>query len=218
MGLLMENVLKPKHRTLEHQTTIEGEVNIVDKPSEKTTFKERISSYNPWGKSEQNEPKDVPMKRIIDRDGTFYQSRGKVVIQRKINRSHFICLYSQDWFHSLLDTPTYRIVVLLMVNYLIIAVIFACPYYVISHFYDCHLDIKTFFQALIFSLETMSTVGYGTRDIFFGNCMMAAFVFCLQVLVSLVVTALVIGVIYHRVSRPQTRASTIVFSNKGNRY
>ncbi len=210
--------LLPPGRDYDFQNMESGQPTVMDKPHVKTTFAQKLKKLIPLRLRKRKPPinvRDLPHVRIIDRDGQFHQSKGKVIIQRQIVRKDFIALYSNDWFHSLLDTPTYRIVILLMVNYLLIALIFAIAYYVLSVTVGCGLGITNLIQAMLFSLETMSTVGYGTQDIFFGGCLSAALIFSLQVLISLIVTALVIGVIYHRVSRPQTRASTIVFSNKG---
>ena len=51
--------------------------------------------------------------RIFDRDGVFFQSTGKVALRKKISRRDWRSLYSVDWFHSLVDAPTARIVAIL---------------------------------------------------------------------------------------------------------
>jgi hypothetical protein len=68
----------------------------------------------------------------------------------------------------------------------------------------------------MFSIETFATIGYGAPedDIFFGQCESVTVVITLQCLVHLLVEAVTIGVIYCRLARPSSRASTIIFSDK----
>ena len=75
------------------------------------------------------------------------------------------------------------------------------------------MGIEEPFDAFLFSLETMATIGYGTQDIFFNDCLITALVLTLQICSKLVIDGAVIGIIYARLSRPSKRASTIVFSN-----
>ncbi len=208
----------PAHRTYTSEIEEGRSRTIIDRPTlERVPILSRIASWLPFRTKPEPtaEEEEAPTVRIVDRDGYYKQSKGKVVIQRKIPRGDFIALYSRDWFHSLLDAPTSRIVLLLTINYLIVTVIFAIFYYVVSIVYGCNMDIRNFHEAFVFSVETFATLGYGTKDIFFGDCVVSALILSCQVIISLFTDALIIGVIYHRVSRPQTRASTIVFSSKG---
>lgn len=54
--------------------------------------------------------------------------------------------------------------------------------------------------------------GDGTRDIFFGDCWILVIVLTSQICVKIITDAIIIGVIYCRISRPNKRAATIVFS------
>ena len=64
------------------------------------------SSYNP-----------ITTSRLIDRGGVFFQSTGKVSLRKKIRRREWRTLYGGDWFHSLVDAPTVRIVSILFFGY-----------------------------------------------------------------------------------------------------
>jgi hypothetical protein len=151
--------------------------------------------------------------RMVDRDGDFHQSRGKISIRKKIRRSDWRNLYGYDIFHSLVNAPTLRTISVLLLAYFLVVLLFASQYYYISTVYGCHMGIKTFMEAFLFSLETMATVGYGTEDIFFDDCYLPMVVLTLQLLTRIVADAVTIGVIYARLARPTTRASTILFSN-----
>jgi hypothetical protein len=74
------------------------------------SFKSRSSSIVPNSSDESN-----PVHtRLIDRGGEFFQSAGKVALRKKIARRDWRALYSMDWFHSLVDAPTIRIVIIVM--------------------------------------------------------------------------------------------------------
>ena len=75
------------------------------------------------------------------------------------------------------------------------------------------MGIETYMEAFLFSLESMATVGYGTQDIFFDDCVLPMLVLTAQMLIRIVCDAGTIGIIYARLARPTTRASTILFSN-----
>lgn len=151
--------------------------------------------------------------RIIDRDGDFHQSKGKISIRKRIKSTEWRSIYAGDWFHSLINAPTGRIVAILLSAYVFMIIIFALLYYYISLTYGCNMGLAKFHQAFMFSLETMATIGYGTQDIFFDSCWLPMMVITLQVCVKLISDAITIGVLYCRIARPQGRASTILFSN-----
>jgi hypothetical protein len=151
--------------------------------------------------------------RMVDRDGDFHQSRGKISVRKRIKRKDWRSLYGYDMFHSLVNAPTLRTVSILLFLYFFLVVIFGIAYYIIARLYGCNLGIENCQEAFLFSLETMATVGYGTQDVFFDDCLLPAIVLTCQMLVRIVCDAVTIGIIYSRLSRPTTRASTIVFSN-----
>lgn len=112
-------------------------------------------------------------RRLIDRDGMFHQSQGKVSIRKKIKIREWRELYATDWFHSLVNSPTWKTILILLSAYIAMVVLFAVPYYFIGTSTGdvCHLRLRTFQEAFMFSLESMATIGYGTHDIFFGDCL-----------------------------------------------
>lgn len=152
--------------------------------------------------------------RLIGRDSAFHQASGNMSIKKKIKRHHWRSLYSLDLFHSLVDSPFHRIIIILITGYMLIISVFAIFYLLVSLNYGCGLDISTYGEAWVFSLETMATIGYGTPDIFFDDCSAPVVILASQVCVKLISDAMVIGVIYCRLSSPYSRASTIIFSSK----
>jgi hypothetical protein len=154
--------------------------------------------------------------RMLDRNGDFHQSKGKLFIRKMMKKTVWNNLYSHDWFHSLIDAPTPRVLFLLLVYYVCVISTFAIVYYAIAVQYeDCGLGILNFLEAYTFSLQTMATIGFGVGagDIFFGDCYSVVGVLSAHVIVKTLSEAVIIGVIYSRISRPMKRATTILFSD-----
>ena len=55
-----------------------------------------------------------PPPRLVDRDGHFRQSLGRLSIRKKIRRRDWRTLYAYDLFHSLVDAPTNRTIGILL--------------------------------------------------------------------------------------------------------
>lgn len=136
----------------------------------------------------------------------------KLYIRKRIHKKIWWALYKSDWFHSIIDLPTYRLFFLIIFIYIFLVFFYAFIYFVANYFFECALDFKTFLNAFDFSLETMATIGYSTRDIFFNGCISVTLILVSQVITKLFIDGLLIGVIYSRLSRPHGREITIIFS------
>jgi len=97
-------------------------------------------------------------------------------------------------------------------QYLSLVFVFALIYTIISATMGCNLGLSGIRDGFLFSLETMTTVGYGTHDYLFGTCWIMVPMLSLQACTGLLIDAFLIGVLFARLSRPQTRANTVVFT------
>lgn len=113
-------------------------------------------SYEP-----DEECESYQKKRILPRDAAFYQTKGRMNIKKIIQQGDWAQLYADDLFHSMIDAPTSRTLLLLVMAYLSIVFFYAVLYLFVGEVYDCHLEIYNFVEAFFFSLETMATIGYG---------------------------------------------------------
>ena len=158
-------------------------------------------------------PPPRPQRRLIDRNANFHQSNGQFFIRKRIKTIDRRALYTEDWFHSLVNLPTTRLILILLLIYMSLAFFFAIPYFIIAKLFSCNLGLNNFQEAFVFSLETMATIGFGTQDIFFDDCIAPVAVLAVQICSIVITNALVIGILYCRVARPTTRANTILFAN-----
>jgi hypothetical protein len=63
--------------------------------------------------------------RLVDRDMQFGQSKGRYNVKRKVDKGLSYRFYSSDWFHTLVNTRSYRIVFVVVFVYLMLFIIFA---------------------------------------------------------------------------------------------
>jgi potassium inwardly-rectifying channel subfamily J len=75
----------------------------------------------------------------------------------------------------------------------------------------CVANVYDFPTALLFSVETQHTIGYGSRAIE-TNCPLAVIVLMLQSCYGVIVQSLMTGLIFAKLSRPKRRAQTMMFS------
>jgi len=176
--------------------------------------------------------------RILDRQGRFYQSRGRwrITSAGDINRivPPRVRRFRDDWFHSLAYTPTPQLFIFLFLWYTLTIGFWAAIYYAVSKFGSdrsshsqvtshsndtsgssnyCGLDITNGMEALYFSLSTMSGIGYGVSDYYFGDCILPFILVLGQILNGIAFDAVAIGLLFQRMSRGQKRGRTIVFSH-----
>lgn len=75
----------------------------------------------------------------------------------------------------------------------------------------CVSQIDSFTSCFLFSIETQHTIGYGSRATT-EECPEAIFVMCLQSIVGVVIQALMVGIVFAKMTRPKHRTQTLLFS------
>lgn len=171
----------------------------------------------------------APRFRVLDRSNKFQQSKGRWAVNNLCVRrsspdddstsdtqfaaSGVESLLLEDAFHNFLHATFKKQVAVYLIGYLLILVLFAVLFLFIDK--PCNLGLHgRFISAFLLSVEAMMTIGYGIPDPYMNGCWSGALVLSIQVLVHLLLTAFLIGVIYQRISNPQARANTILFSEK----
>ena len=75
----------------------------------------------------------------------------------------------------------------------------------------CVTGVNDFASALLFSIETQHTIGFGTRAIT-TSCPVAFMVFIVQILLGIIVQCIMAGTVFAKLAKPANRAETILFS------
>jgi hypothetical protein len=169
--------------------------------------------------------------RILDRDGAFHQSRGHWGVQRVHSGARFepgsrnrLRRFWEDWFHSLAYKPTFQLMAIIFMFYCGAVFFFAGVYLSIAMLGNssnpndgasfCRMDIFNHMDALYFSLSTMTTIGYGVSDYYFGDCWTPLLLVLWQSCTAIAFQSVAIGLLFQRISRGQKRGKTIIFSDK----
>ncbi|XP_028323089.1 G protein-activated inward rectifier potassium channel 3-like [Gouania willdenowi] len=75
----------------------------------------------------------------------------------------------------------------------------------------CFENVDGFLSALLLSLESQRTIGYGSRMVT-ANCSEGAVILMVQSILGSIIDALMVGCMFVKISRPQQRAQTLIFS------
>ena len=134
-----------------------------------------------------------------------------------------------DWFHTLAYQRTIVLMLVLFVVYTSIVVAFGFLYLAVSilgatktqqadgSFVTntfCDMDIADHMEALYFSLSTMTTIGYGVSDYYFGGCWTPLLMVLMQVCTAITFDACAVGLLFTRLSRGRKRGKSVVVSNQ----
>lgn len=118
--------------------------------------------------------------------------------------------YYKDLYHTLLNLPVYRFLLVFIGSYLAMYVLFACFFMTQSK--HCVSNVQKFSHALWFSVHTAATIGYGHQspdpDCLFVNLGILG-----EVLMAALLQAALFGLVFARFATPSTRGSTIQFSS-----
>ncbi|KAJ6216508.1 hypothetical protein RDWZM_007665 [Blomia tropicalis] len=131
--------------------------------------------------------------------------------------------YLQDMFTTMVDIRWRWNLLVFTMGFLLSWFSFAVVWWLIAfshndfeHLTDsewtpCINNLNSFASAILFSIETQHTIGYGSR---FTNeeCPEAMFVMCLQSIVGVMIQCFMVGFVFAKLSRPQKRSQTLMFS------
>ncbi|XP_034281131.1 G protein-activated inward rectifier potassium channel 4-like [Pantherophis guttatus] len=131
--------------------------------------------------------------------------------------------FLSDIFTTIVDLKYRWFLFLFSMCYIVTWVVFGIIYYTdawirddINHIGDvewksCIENIDNFISALLFSVESQRTIGYGSR-IVTANCSEGVLLLMAQSIIGSMIDALMVGCMFVKISRPKKRAQTLIFS------
>lgn len=160
-------------------------------------------------------------RRLVFKDGSCNVTSGNVTnLKRKYMIDIFTTLIDMRWRYNLL---------MFALAFVVSWVLFAVVWYVIAVAHGDHLhppsadaaddwqpcvdNVYDFVTALLFSVETQHTIGYGFR-VMTPRCPEAVIFLMIQSCTGVFVQCLMTGLIFAKLSQPKKRAHTIMFSQK----
>ncbi|KAI4814468.1 hypothetical protein KUCAC02_003661 [Chaenocephalus aceratus] len=153
-------------------------------------------------------------QRYVTKDGKCQVTQGRI-----IEKSRFI----SDIFTTLVDLKFCWFLLVFTMCYILTWVAFGAIYHFgawlrddIAHVNDpewkaCFQNVDTFLSALLLSIESQRTIGYGSRMVT-AHCPEGAVLLMVQSILGSIIDALMVGCMFVKISRPQQRAQTLIFS------
>ena len=158
--------------------------------------------------------KKQQQKRLFFKNGNINISRSNIDKRRR--------RYLTDIFTTLIDLKWRYNLLVFALGFFISWTIFAITWYLISYIHGdlnnsdknhvaCIQGIHGFTGAILFSIETQQTIGYGARYTT-EKCPEAIFVMMIQSSVGVMIQSFMVGVVFAKLSRPKKRSETLMFS------
>lgn len=165
-------------------------------------------------------PGGVPELRLLDRGAAFGQSTGRIHVSRMMRREMVRKLRWGDLFHTVVHHSTFKIIMLAFFSYSLAHTVFSLVYWVISD--RCYFEIESWLDAFFLSVQVGMTIGWGLPGHPYlkknlnqtHGCYSGAMAILLHTLVMHILNALLIGILYARISRGTKRSSSIAFTDR----
>ncbi|XP_025837162.1 G protein-activated inward rectifier potassium channel 3 isoform X2 [Agrilus planipennis] len=137
--------------------------------------------------------------------------------------------FIQDFFTTLVDTQWRWTLLCFALSFFVSWLIFALIWWLIafchgdlepehlpdkqgeSNWTPCVVNIWGFTSCYLFSIETQHTIGYGSRSTT-EECPEAVFIMSMQSILGVIIQALMVGIVFAKMSRPKHRTQTLLFS------
>ncbi|XP_013798954.1 G protein-activated inward rectifier potassium channel 4-like [Apteryx mantelli] len=131
--------------------------------------------------------------------------------------------FLSDIFTTIVDLKYRWFLFVFMMCYIATWVVFGIIYFFdawirgdVNHIGDpewkaCIENVDNFISALLFSVESQRTIGYGSR-IVTANCPEGVILLMVQSIIGSMIDALMVGCMFVKISRPKKRAQTLIFS------
>ncbi|XP_069598701.1 G protein-activated inward rectifier potassium channel 4-like isoform X1 [Ranitomeya imitator] len=155
-------------------------------------------------------------QRYVTKDGKCRVNLGRIQEKKR---------FLSDIFTTVVDLKYRWFIFVFMLCYIVTWVGFGVIYFVdalirddVNHIGDpewkpCIDNVDSFLSALLFSVESQRTIGYGTRMVT-AYCPEGVILLMAQSIIGSVIDALMVGCMFVKISRPKKRAETLIFSKK----
>ncbi|XP_026291135.1 ATP-sensitive inward rectifier potassium channel 12-like [Frankliniella occidentalis] len=133
---------------------------------------------------------------------------------------------AQDLFNTLVECRWRYTLIVFLLSHFVSWFLFALVWYAMALAHGdmeetvrevgelpCLINVMDFTSAFIFSMESQTTIGYGTaypsRD-----CPQAVVVLCFQSVCGMIIEAFSVGIVFAKLTRPHLRSQTLLFGRR----
>ena len=131
--------------------------------------------------------------------GRFINKNGKA----NVKKTGIGFLDSISWYHTMLNIPRWKFLVIIVLFYFLVNLFFASVYFLVGvenlKGIDAKSAVEKFGQAFFFSIQTFTTVGYGHIS---PSGFLTSLVAAVEALFGLLSFAIATGLFYGRFSKP----------------
>ncbi|XP_064617621.1 ATP-sensitive inward rectifier potassium channel 10-like [Liolophura sinensis] len=158
-------------------------------------------------------------KRLVSKHGQFYVNLDKISLLEKMRK------YTGDGVTTFLDIQWRWALLIFCMGYLLTWISFACYYFAFGHvhgdivdeghpgnFTPCVANVHSFTTAVLFSVESQHTIGYGYRAVT-DECPHIITAVFFQFIIGLGVQCLIAGLVFAKLQRAKKRSETVLFSS-----
>lgn len=196
----------------------------VVKRSFQSKLAEREANANQRQKKTQGQEKErgrFGWARARRKRQRYVEKNGRCNVQHGNMRETY--RYLTDIFTTLVDLNWRCSLFVFVMAYAVTWLFFGAIWYLIAycrgdldHLEDeswtpCVNNVNGFISAFLFSIETETTIGYGYRVIT-DQCPVGTMLLLLQAILGSMVNAFMVGCMFVKISQPNKRAETLVFS------
>jgi hypothetical protein len=148
------------------------------------------------------------------------RSSGRSLIQHINLPPQYRVGFFRDFFTTIVNSRWYCLIVFFSSLYVASWLVFGSVWLGLNTALDsggggnvtCVTDVIDFPSALLFSIETQMTIGYGFKYIT-NECRTAIVIIIVQCVCGLLIDSFLLGLIFTKLSRPRNRRRTLLFSD-----
>ena len=157
------------------------------------------------------QPRNHQVTRLVSRNN----GRSKVV-RTGVKTRYFGYVY--DGFTTLINAPWWVIILVFSACYILSWLLFGGIWTIVAYAdgrYNgtCVVGVDDFSSALLLSIETQVTIGFGNVHIA-KDCPWGILILMGQSLIGLFIDSVMLGLIFAKITRPRNRRKTVVFSHQ----
>lgn len=177
----------------------------------------------------KHHPKDATINKLATRGNTqrrLLLKNGEVNISR-FNIEKRRRQYLADIFTTLIDLKWRYALCLFTLGFCLSWLAFALIWYLLmfihgdlqpenyhsTNYTACIAGVHSFAGAILFSIETQQTIGYGTRVVK-ETCYFAIVIMMFQSSIGVLLQSFMVGVVFAKISRPKKRTETLIWSRE----
>ncbi|EGD80754.1 G-protein-coupled inward rectifier potassium channel [Salpingoeca rosetta] len=208
-------LFKPHDSTLARLSTLRLASDALGKHSATASPQQSQSPGATWnhtqkhGRLSRNLIRSMRMTQISHGRGGLITKHGQTRMFEHVSGLQAWLANFKDMYNFLVNLPSATLVGLFSLFYTCSFLLFGLFWYLLFRSdARCLAEVDDFATAFLFSVETQTTIGYGSKHVR-GECEAGIFLLLVQVVMGKLMDAVLLGLITARLTRPDNRVYTL---------